>query len=225
MEGSLVEVYALTETGAFPISAYTSEFETNIDAELSGRDINNDGLPEIVLSTFRGGNSWESQYIQVFKILPTGEMKELTIEHPEDVVLQGLEDIDKDGTYEIIGLDTHWEYKFGLCHACSPAVMKIYIWQEGKYVDGSKKFSKIYDEEISKLESRLPGFSSRENYIGDVISILLNYIQKGEDAKGWARFKTLTDRREFHNKKSARWIQKIGADIKTYYVEYNGKGK
>ncbi len=221
VEGSLVEVYTLTPWGVFPISAYSSLDEMSIDASLSGRDINGDGLPEIILSGFKGGNGWGCEYIQIFQILPDGEMKELKIDHSSELAPKELKDLNKDGIYEIIAINTHWEMEFDLCHACSPGVWGVYVWQDGKYIDGSKKFPQFYDHAIAKLESHLSDLTNdpgdRQFYMGAVISILLNYIQKGEAVQGWARFKTLTDRPEFHNKESVRWIQEIKNDITNYY--------
>lgn len=157
-ERSLLEVFELTGDPG-------SEFKSELIGQASGsglrfvgswngKDINGDGLEELVLESSIGGNCWGCVRLRFFQI-DRRHLKELVIQQGGSVVPKSLRDLNGDGILEVIALDTAWEFYKDLCHACSPAVWVIYSWQDGRYVENSMQFPSFYEAEIVELEQHL----------------------------------------------------------------------
>ncbi len=223
VEESLVELYALqpriggaveiNKNDAIVVKAYAS-FEG-----LNGRDLNGDGLKEILLLVGGYGNCWGCTHIELFH-LSQGQLKEVSVEVSGGVVTKRVEDIDGDGKFEVIGLDTRWEWGFEsarLCHGCSPSVAVVFAWENGKYVEASRRFPKFYYGRIEELEKKLKSPRDDGSYLGDAASLLLNYIQKGEAGEGWKRFQELISPSRFKHPGWAKSAQEAAKELKKAY--------
>ena len=54
-------------------------------------------------------------------------------------------------------------------------------------------------------------------YLGAAVSLLLNYIQKGEAHRGWKRFLALIDLSQFKDPEWAKEAQAVAAELKAIY--------
>lgn len=204
-DGKLTDIYS------------TSEWVLDLGNHLNGdsvtvADINEDGLKEFVVTGSTGGNCWTCTYLRIFQV-KDHHVIELPADLPETQVVIGIQDLKGDGLKELLVLDAQWEFYMDLCHACSPSVNLVYKWEKDKYLDRSGEFPSYYDEEIKGLEQEIKDMSADERgtdyYMGRVISIFLNYLEKGEKEKGWEVFKNYMAEENFKEKgfkDMAKWI-------------------
>lgn len=202
----------------------TSEWVLDLGNHLNGdsiivTDINKDGLKEFVVTGSTGGNCWTCTYLRIFQV-KGHQVLELLPDLPETQVIFGIKDLDFDGLKELLVLDAQWEFYMDLCHACSPSVSLIYKWEKDRYQEVSVdkeqvdiEFSLYYDEQIKELQEEIKEMSEDERgsdyYMGRVISIFLNYLEKGEKEKGWEVFKNYMAEENFKEKgfkDMAKWI-------------------
>ncbi len=159
------------------------------------KDINNDGYSEIVLDFWSGGNCLSCNWIEIFQIRDQ-QIQSVEIDFPERVVPRSVSDLNEDGSWEVIGSDTHWEFYENVCHACSPSVSVVAAWEDGKYKIASSDFLDYYNQIIEELEDDLDTMEiegQEEYYFGDLISLLLNYLVKGDSDKGIEEFKNYAE--------------------------------
>jgi hypothetical protein len=204
-DGKLTDIYS------------TSEWVLDLGNHLNGdsvtvADINEDGLKEFVVTGSTGGNCWTCTYLRIFQV-KDHHVIELPADLPETQVVIGIQDLKGDGLKELLVLDAQREFYMDLCHACSPSVNLVYKWEKDKYLDRSGEFPSYYDEEIKGLEQEIKDMSADERgtdyYMGRVISIFLNYLEKGEKEKGWEVFKNYMAEENFKEKgfkDMAKWI-------------------
>jgi hypothetical protein len=195
----------------------TSEWVLDLGNNLNGdsvtvADINKDGLKEFVITGSTGGNCWTCSYLQIFQV-KDHRVIDLSADFPDAQVIIGLRDLIGNGLEELLVLDAQWEFYMDLCHACSPSVNLVYKWEKDKYLDRSGEFPSYYDEEIKELEQEIRDMSADERgtdyYMGRVISIFLNYFEKGDKEKGWEVFKNYMSEENFKEKgfkDMAKWI-------------------
>ncbi|MCH7604680.1 hypothetical protein IID24_01700 [Patescibacteria group bacterium] len=181
--------YALFEIYNEEEKIYENTYEDNMrtiwNAELI--DIDNNNSEEIILHISSGGNCWSCSSIQVFQF-KQDDLEEISISAEDFFVPKRVEDINEDGTSEVVALLTRWEFAFGLCHACSPGTSRVYKWENGKYIKASEEFPEFYEKEIKRSEDRLETEPNSSFLIGDIISILLNRIEMGKSEGAWQQF-------------------------------------
>jgi hypothetical protein len=195
----------------------TSEWVLDLGNNLNGdsitvADINRDSLKEFVVTGSPGGNCWTCMYLRIFQS-KNHQVIEFLPDLPETQVIFGIQDLNDDGFKELLVLDAQWEFYMDLCHACSPSVSMIYKWDKDKYKEASREFPPYYEEKIQELEDEIKEMSADERgtdyYMGRVISIFLNYYEKGEKEKGWEVFKNYMAEENFKEKgfkDMAKWI-------------------
>jgi len=214
-DGKLTDIYSISE--------WVLDFGNNLNGDsVTVADINKDGLKEFVVTGSTGGNCWNCSYLKVFQS-KNHQVFELSKDLPETQVIIGLKDLMGDGLEELLVLDAQWEFYMDLCHACSPSVNLVYKWEKDKYLDRSGEFPSYYDEEIRGLEQEIKDMSADERgtdyYMGRVISIFLNYYEKGEKEKGWEVFKNYMAEENFKEKGFKDMAKWITADLHKRFFE------
>jgi len=56
-----------------------------------------------------------------------------------------------------------------------------------------------------------------QEYLGNAVSLLLNYIQKGDEDAGWERFEQLIEPSNFQDPKWAQTAEEIKQELKRVY--------
>lgn len=131
---------------------FTMEDETFNDSTI--RDINNDGLGELVIQHSNGGSCWLCSGSSIFQIVGNNVVDLLKdLPRPEggkyaNVQIAG--DIDKNGTEEISYVDDSWELADGFFKSNAPRHHALLTWDEGEYKIGGAVFSTYYLNQISK---------------------------------------------------------------------------
>ena len=154
--------------------------------------------------------------IRLFQV-SQGRLRELPVGWADGFVPQHLKDVDGDGRFEVIALDIRWEFFRKFSHVGSPAAKVIYAWRSGQYVKASHQFPKFYNARIAELERELQSARNDEEYLSAVMSLFLNYVQKGEPQRGWKEFQGLTAASRFKDPEWAKEAQAIAAELKTLY--------
>jgi len=222
---NIFKIYALDNNQIFNLFEKNERF---ISYEI--KDIDKNGTPEIVLELSTGGNCWQCTWIEILKI-KNKKVEKVRIDYPERwmekwIIPERLIDLDNDGIEEIIALDTRWEFYKDVCHACSPAVDVIFSLKDGVYRISSRKFPNFYEDKIKSLEKILEenlhqkySTSNEAYYFGNLISLLLNYIFKGEKEKGLLEFQKYADKYNFESKTLKEEIENIKTNLNRWISE------
>lgn len=163
---------------------------------LNSKDINHDGRDDIVLSTYSGGNCFCCEQIEIYNIKNN---KMLKLFQRKFGCIKDIVDLNHDGSYELIFLDDRFAGLDHLCRACSPIVYYVYTWKGQGYRRASQKFKSFYEKEIIDLKTKvkayfihkryLRGNDPGDYYLGNVISLLLNYAVMGDKENGIRLYK------------------------------------
>jgi hypothetical protein len=169
-------------------------------------DVDGDGSPEIVVSLASGGNCFACVWLEIYTVAD-GSVRNI-IDDATGIVgaPHGLEDIDRDGSLELLVGDDTFEFAFGLCHACSPALTRLYEFGDGEVTEVSAKHPAYYDSQIAEIESNLakwpdigyapdawrPEFADSSR-ITMAIQLFLRYEARGDPEKGWREYKSVMD--------------------------------
>ncbi|MBI4461835.1 MAG: hypothetical protein HY653_02915, partial [Acidobacteria bacterium] len=119
--------------------------------EATGKDINVDGTPEVVLEGLSGGAHCCWTYWIVSLGDPPGLVRE--IENQRDAAFT---DIDGDGRIEISTQDGAFDYFDDLSHAETPFPFAILRLEGNTLKDVSPEFWTLYEREISEARAQLP---------------------------------------------------------------------
>ncbi|HKV38652.1 MAG TPA: hypothetical protein VJX67_05530, partial [Blastocatellia bacterium] len=163
---------------------------------LNATDINGDGFREVIAESSSGGNCWECNPVEIYRV--ANHKAELIAAGP----IQKIVDLDHDGISELVVTDARWESYGDLAHAASPWSTIIYAWRGGRYVDASSDFPDYYKDQIGTLTSRLneaksvadsmPGEEpGDDSYIGVAISIAITYAHLGDTERAVQQLKAL----------------------------------
>ncbi len=174
--------------------------------ELNNTDVNGDGLREIVIWKWCGGTAWLCQQIGVYQVQGSRSIN-LTEHITGSLFPSSLVDVDKDGSLEIIAIETRWETYEHLPHPVAPSVEEIFAWSNGSYRRASKEYPDYYQKKINQIESlmdqienppRLFRSGNRSyEYLGNSIRLLLNYDRMGQTERGWEEFEKLLQTERF----------------------------
>ncbi|MCJ7496978.1 MAG: hypothetical protein MUO78_02415 [candidate division Zixibacteria bacterium] len=216
-KGKLVEIFNSTE--------WSYEFGNSINGDsIKIKDLNKDELKELIVTGGTGGNCWTCEYLKVFQV-KDHKVREFLPHLPETQVIHGIRDLNGDTVDELIVLNAEWEENMymDLCHACLPSVDFIYTWEKDGYQEASLDFPFYYEEKIVEIEKEIKEMDIEEKgsdyYMGKVISIFLNYVQKGEKEKGWEVFKNYMVEENFKDKAFKNMADEIVKDLHRRYFE------
>lgn len=152
-------------------------------------DINKDGLKEFVIHGYYGGNSISSEVKKIFQ-LNNGKFNELNLDgvsYESRYVLSSILDIDDDGLYEAVVIDTDWEISSCTDHSSGPLRYMIYSWNGEKYVENSKEFPQYYDQNINRDIDKECS-NKKEFCFGPALGKYFAYKQAGKEKEGWNKF-------------------------------------
>jgi len=160
---------------------------------LNARDINGDGLKEVLVQSSSGGNCWSCNPAEIYRV--KDQRAELIAAGP----MQKIIDLDGDGVLELVVADARWENYGDLSHASAPSARMIYAWREGRYVYASRDFTAYYQEEIKRLQASLNEAKTQitaeefsdEPYVGLAISLAVTCAHAGEIERGLNELESL----------------------------------
>lgn len=149
----------------------------------NGTDINHDGAAEVIVQASSGGNCASCNPTEIYTL--RGHKAELIAAGP----IRDIQDIDGDGSLDLLVSDTRWEFYSDLAHVASPWATIIYAWRNGHYVYASRDYAAYYGAELKELRGRLEEakamitadeYTSDEGFIGLAVSIALTYAHMGD---------------------------------------------
>ncbi|MCX6726234.1 MAG: hypothetical protein NTY75_00245 [Candidatus Shapirobacteria bacterium] len=226
---SYVKVYLLSKTinsGDKKI-LFTMEDETFNDSAI--RDINADGLGELIVEHSNGGNCWLCSGSSIFSIIGdnvTDLLKDLPMpEGGKNSNVQIVGGIDKNGTEEIFYVDDSWELADGFFKSNAPRHQVLLTWDEGEYKIGGAYFSTYYLNQISKRNKEFEALTkSKTPDLHEAISLSIeSYLDYQEIEQSDLGFDTFT--RQIDNlpktikisEEDKVWIEEIKNRIEQEY--------
>jgi hypothetical protein len=180
-----------------------SELDTTFDIALSNRDVNGDGIPDLVLEGFSGG----LHCCWTYYVISLGPKPSLLLKFENNREASFLEDEKGRGFY-ISTEDGEFDYFDGLCHACTPFPL-VFLKIDGKrLVDISPECADAYDEIVresraalsaqdlaevvamttSSSESRAAGVG---NGVRRMLEIVFAYLYSGRESRARQELQTM----------------------------------
>jgi hypothetical protein len=138
---------------------------------------------------FRGGNQWVISLGKFPRIIYDGDVWAIGREIDDISII----DLDNDGVYEIT-VPTCSFYGFaGLCPGCTPlpTIVFKYSKRTGKYLPANPRFSRYLLSNIDEQQLQIQSVGSPSdnmNHLGDVMSVVLDYVFAGYEDCGWNFF-------------------------------------
>lgn len=119
-------------------------------------DVNGDGKPELIISRWGGGNAWGCSSTIAYEVrgprmtrLISGAMV--------------LEDLDHDGTEEVVLVDGSWQEYGPFSHAQSPGGHVVFRWRNGRYEFAGPEFRAYYDEAKRRNEREFAALDAADD--------------------------------------------------------------
>ena len=160
------------------------------------RDINKDGVGELVINHGNSGNCWNCQGQSVFQI-NNDAVKNL---FPDLLKPEGgeyanvwLSDVNNDGIEDVMVTDDSYELHDGFFHSNSPSHIQIITWKDGKYQPEGEMFSKYYLDQIESRNKDIQKLLKNKNTgLNDIVSLAIenywDYKEIGRNDEGYANF-------------------------------------
>ena len=178
--------------------------------KISGADLNADGKPELVLDGYSGGLHCCYTYVIVTLGPSPRVVRALRSQLPMIFAEQ------PDGTTLIHADDGIFDY-FLVPHS-DAVIPKLILKMEGNnLVDVSARFPKAYDEEIEQARSQITSlelekfrqsnyrdrlFTDQTSTVHKILTIVLDYLYSGREAKSWEVLSELWPPADFARVKS-----------------------
>lgn len=142
------------------------------------RDINGDGLGELIVEHSNGGSCWMCSGSSIFQVIGDNVVDLLKdLPRPEGsnyANVQIIGDVDKNGTEEIAYVDDSWELADGFFKSNAPRHRVLLTWDEGEYKIGGAVFSDYYLNQISKRNKEFEALAKSKNPdFNEVISLAI----------------------------------------------------
>jgi hypothetical protein len=164
-----------------------------LPASWNWTDINRDGAIELVVQSSSGGNCWACNPTEVYRV------KDGRVELIAAGPVRKIEDLNNDGTMELLVTDARWESYADLSHVSAPGSLIVYAWKNGSYRYAGPDYPDFYKGEVDRLrasleEARLElatqAFSD-DRYVGVAISIALTIAHSGDRPRALGELKKL----------------------------------
>ncbi len=131
-------------------NVFLSEDDISFEILSDSKDINGDGIPDLVLEAYSGGAHCCWTYYIVSLGSPPGLITKFENKRAASFVID-----EKSGATEIVTLDGAFDYFDGLCHACTPFPL-VYLRLRGtNLTDVGPQHTADYDEGIRDNELAL----------------------------------------------------------------------
>jgi hypothetical protein len=180
---------------------WSIEIVSFMDVEEWG-DLNQDGIPDIVVYYSFGGNSAQGQQqVHLWQVDASGKMVDLTApiyEYHRLTPQYTIEDMNDDGILEIYVVDNRGEW-YGRGHTYILS-FKIYAWQGDQVDDVSDEFKDRYDRRIAEVKKLIEGtyadwidYDDAEIMLQEAFRLLLDYENSGRYDEGWQVYWELTN--------------------------------
>jgi hypothetical protein len=161
--------------------------------DLTGKDINGNGTPDLVVQTFSGGA--HCCYTTVVYDLGPTPLK--IMETPPSNCAGQFKDLNGDGKLEFVTCDDLFAYAY-CTYATSPKVTVIFEYDPATgYQPASPKFVKYYAQDIAEhkklAEKAKPGSAGEDDRTTkcSVLPVVLDYLYSGDAPKAWSEFQRL----------------------------------
>lgn len=194
------------------------------------KDINKDGIPELIVQHANLGNCWNCHGEFVFQIV-NDTVKDMFSEWP---IVEGykysnvwVSESNNGGTDDILITDDSWEGHNGFSHADAPGHTIALTWKDGEYQRDEKEFLKYYLGNISKRdEYRKKIIKNPNTLLAEVISLAVedfwDYQEIGKNDEGYAKFIINTSNETIPSNlmsedSDKEWIEKIRVEIEREY--------
>ena len=194
------------------------------------RDINRDGLPELIISHSNSGNCFNCSGETVLQI-NNGAVKDLFPDLPK---IDGakysnvwLKDVNNDGTEEILATDDSWENHDGFFHYNAPQRVVVLSWIDGEYLDNGIAFSKYYQNKIQDNNKTIKELSgNKDTTLNSIVSLAVenywNYEEINQPELGWTTFQKQIDPASIPktikiSDEEKTWLQGIKQEIEEEY--------
>lgn len=162
--------------------------------EATGKDINGDGRPDLVLEGYSGG----AHCCWTYWIVSLAPSPRLAGKIFNETTLR-FQDLDGDGRIEIATRDGAFDYFDGLSHAYAPMPAVMLHLESRRLIDVSARFWKEYEQQISEARANLNPELLRRFRLGvdkdapvedqrtksTVLEIVLAYLYGGRPEEAW----------------------------------------
>ncbi len=163
---------------------------------LTGQDLNGDGVPDVVLEGYSGGNHGTSTYY----VISTGDKPSLILKFETDAVPAKFVKNQDSGKMEIHTWDGAFFMLDGMCVACSP-YPDVYLEIDGDHLrDISVQHKADYDNAIKDARKSLPAADfdrfqvidenwsnvGEEQAASSVVKIAVAYLYSGRELEARA---------------------------------------
>lgn len=158
------------------------------------KDLNRDGIPEVIVETFSGGAHCCTNAVIYTK--HQGQFRKVET-GPKDGGGIAFQDLDGDGSIELVSRDQSFYYAYS-SYVSSVPPSQIFSLQSGKLVDTTRKYPRYLRAELQRMFEVIKEFSKQDREIN---GILAGYVAQkallGEFAQGWqvmlARYDRVSD--------------------------------
>ncbi len=135
----------------------------------------------------------------------------LTAGNWENGGLVQARDLNGDGKAELTFVHVYG-YLGGLCYACSPAVWRTFEWQDGRFVDATRRFPEITEKHLREAKKALLKASQRNPkdpyLLGQAATYWINAYALGKGKEAWAWIETHL------GAGTLRWLKKHEIELK-----------
>jgi hypothetical protein len=198
------------------------------------KDINKDGIPELIIQHANYGNCWNCHGQSVFQIV-NGEVKDMFPDLPK---VEGykyasvwVSESTNGGTDDIMVTDDSWENGRGwFCHANAPGHTIILTWKDGKYQRDGLSSSSYYLKNISERDTyRRKILKDKDTTLEEIISLAIedfwDYQEIGKNDEGYAKFIINTSFETIPSNfitsdDDKKMIEEVRAEIEKEYKNY-----
>lgn len=161
-------------------------FGTYEDESTVFADVNGDGVTEFIVSAANGGNCWACSTVRLYAL--GGPTPRLLVAEP-----MTMQDLNGDGTLELLVGDARWESYDDFSHAAAPGGTLVYTWRDGTYVFAGSDVKAFYEKELDRYRGYLAEAiasinaaddRSDESYLGLALSMYIARVYMDDVGRG-----------------------------------------